>query len=1176
VIEEFVLIRDVYGLTIAGVGDNVTITCSEGYGLAFVNVTHLNIEGVTIDRCGLFANQSFLQDSLQLVNESLNVFYVLPANSIVASVFANILNLQMNRVDIINTDGLAMLAINLIGNTYIYDVTFEKNSIISSPYQTFCSVTGGGLFILYCDYRSTDIITDTPNLVIAKSTFIENANCGQSFLYVQPDTVAKVGLTYNMTFSSGLALALTQLKFSVNTSVYSTSFIRNDGFAAGIGLSLFQGVHDSHITIDDCTFQDNTLSLGIQSNNLHPFLDELILNISDVKLNLITVKNTNILKAHLGVSILSFQPVYTSFNKQDSIDFNNCSISQAASAIIARSLQCYAFLPGLLVHMKNMHFFDIHKNFNGITFREAGVIVSYSLNITFNGHSVISNNTVPGIFAVNGIINVNGTLSFINNSAAIGGGLFLQNTFIVMFNNSALKFIRNSATIRGGAIFADLQPIGEEGYHLSERYFKICFISFDQLDEYYSILSTKPDLNNYNVSIQFIDNKAPLGSSIYGSSLQLCTWIPPFDKNNASEVFETLPFSFVPPIDTAGVINTGAVEMILNNKTIEVLPGEHVTLDVTAYDALGQSIPWVITSAPSNGPHQHNVTLSSTLGLSGYWLLPGDNHSLTNAYFNGAEEITSEFILLGVINSFPQVNFNVSFKACSVGFVFEDGKCVCSSEISDIDGVVCRSDLYCIETLANHWFGQDQELGFVYEECSLDYCESNLTYVNNNTDIQCNEDFGRTGLVCSECQPGYSATFGSNRCVYCSHYYLFTIPVFLILGLLLVLIITFLNITIADGYINGVIFFCDIISVYKAFFTRSISHTGYHLMFIPASFINLDVGFELCFYDGMTTLIRSAFYLFFPFYLFFLMIVITLIAKFSVKLSNITNSVPRSFATIFLLCFTNLGQTCVQIIAFYEIQGSISTYYGWYMAPNIPYLDPGHLSLSFIAIIILILLLVIAFFLLIPKLVMVLKLQVKFLPLLDPFWSPFKPKFRFWLSLRLFFRVFAFINAYLTPYPINCFVLALMCLGLLLFNSDLVHPFKGNLQNRLDHTFLMFLVVISFSSVFNSLTGNNLIHFYGVIVVLVMIASYAMFAVVIAIHLYLRFEKIQTFCKSTLNKLKEIKNMRFMMKKKIELKEDNEDNTIQQSNEHNFTSTTISIDSNMARLREPLLEDSLI
>ena len=88
----------------------------------------------------------------------------------------------------------------------------------------------------------------------------------------------------------------------------------------------------------------------------------------------------------------------------------------------------------------------------------------------------------------------------------------------------------------------------------------------------------------------------------------------------------------------------------------------------------------------------------------------------------------------------------------------------------------------------------------------------------SDRDSQC--QFKRSGLLCGQCQQGYSSVFGSSQCMQCSHVYLFIVIPIAIVGVVLVILLFIFNLTITNGAINSFIFYVNIISInYSLFYT---------------------------------------------------------------------------------------------------------------------------------------------------------------------------------------------------------------------------------------------------------------------------------------------------------------------------------------------------------------------
>ena len=105
----------------------------------------------------------------------------------------------------------------------------------------------------------------------------------------------------------------------------------------------------------------------------------------------------------------------------------------------------------------------------------------------------------------------------------------------------------------------------------------------------------------------------------------------------------------------------------------------------------------------------------------------------------------------------------------------------------------------------------------VYPNCPFEYCLSPSPPVNlsqpNGADAQC--AFNRSSLLCGSCQPGLNLSLGSSHCLLCPIYWpalLVAITIAAILaGVALVASLLILNMTVAVGTLNGLIFYANVV-----------------------------------------------------------------------------------------------------------------------------------------------------------------------------------------------------------------------------------------------------------------------------------------------------------------------------------------------------------------------------
>ena len=254
--------------------------------------------------------------------------------------------------------------------------------------------------------------------------------------------------------------------------------------------------------------------------------------------------------------------------------------------------------------------------------------------------------------------------------------------------------------------------------------------------------------------------------------------------------------------------------------------------------------------------------------------------------------------------------------------------------------------------------------GVIYNSlCPLNYCKlgKKRISIRDNPRRQCASN--RTGILCGACLEDLSLAIGSSRCIECHNRHNMTLLlVFAAAGVFLVLFILTFDFTVTQGYVNGLIFYANIVWTYKIilFPTEGLNNYGNNWVLFLNGFIawlNLDFGIESCFIVGLNAYWKTWLQFVFPFYIWIIAGVITVICHYSSRLTNLIGSraVPL-LATLFLLSYMKLLRTGVDLdatsIAIMEKYPENTSYTVWYLDGNLRYCHSPHTYLLIAAILI--------------------------------------------------------------------------------------------------------------------------------------------------------------------------------------------------------------------------------
>ena len=418
------------------------------------------------------------------------------------------------------------------------------------------------------------------------------------------------------------------------------------------------------------------------------------------------------------------------------------------------------------------------------------------------------------------------------------------------------------------------------------------------------------------------------------------------------------------------------------------------------------------------------------------------------------------------IDDKPEI-FYVDLKACPVGFSLQDDRkaCHCDPNLNSryISISSCNLNDETVLRPANSWISTDTiNNSFYYHvaHCPFDYYLPHSSHhILSNADSQC--QFNRCGELCGQCQDGLSIVFGSSQCKRCTNYYLFIVIPIAVAGFILVSLIFIFNLTVTDGSINIFILYANIVSINFSLFCIKRHYVDCCTIL---SIMNLDLGFEICFYNGMDGYSKMWLQLAFPCYLISIAIALIVGSRYFTIIQRLTaHRVLHLLATLILLSYTKVLLAVCQVLFFFSHIIHLPTKHTklvWSIDANISLNTPKLLVLYVIFAILFAIILMFNMLLLFPRTLSRFRIVNTFKPLLDAFLGPYKDKFSFWAGIQLLLRAaFFYASSFSHEIRLTCgtiIIAAMLCF------QGVVQPFKSKFKN-IQELLLMFNLLVLYS-----------------------------------------------------------------------------------------------------------------
>ena len=1067
---------------VQGTEDVVHIACSENVSISFVNCSNLIVKDVLFEHCGNFLDTSYMDTAI-----GENFWYKFPRAPQAGLIFVHCFSTILDNLFITESPGYGILGINMLGDTRVQSIAVQFSGPI--PCSTFYAVSsplpGSGGILLLFQNTPDSLSNNISTFKVSESSFI--SSCG---LFRLSDEASDLS-------GSGIFTLFGQNVYSLNMVIENSTFDNNtESQHPGLNFMYFTGVSRTKISINNCSFINNYVdgtgdtlqgvvainyAAPIKSLYLKPGMSfqQLPLNLHES--NVVSITNclftNNTSFASSGISFLSFGEDYTMKVYLRNIYFRK-NMGHTSSALMFLQRGPPTSSTTFQVTIQNCTFYEsivsipveFYTNDQISFFRYASVVVFHNIRQTdFIGCNVFEKNSGSNIFLHNSVISLNGTFKFIENYAINGAGLAIYgNSYVLLHEGANVSFINNTARSRGGAIYV------EEVYGVPSNLAIICFF------QYLSPRGNLDKIGRIDVRMYFANNSAgEAGNSIFSSQIDECSWLPntAFQEALSSDITNrTISFAdpykqqissnayqvcFCSQPSTQSIENDCIFNSVTQN-SITKYPGEIIDITVVGVGDRFGPAPTIIYTTVSD---------QSSCFIDGSKLMVHQIPNKCTALQYVVTSNSSGTCTLELRTDADDTSLSrayVELVDCPFGFVLnENGVCDCHPLLTSPDNPAmvtnCNLTSQTFQRPDNTWLYTVNSNGTLTEVMARSYCyycdtqESKLSL--NDLDSQCL--YQRSGTLCGQCQSGYSSVFGSPQCKVCSNAWLSLLIVFAIVGIILVFIIFVLNLTITSGTINGIIFYANVISINGTILFPT--NNTFHPLFAFISLLNLDLGIETCFYDGMDEYAKIWLEYVFPVYLIVIIGVIIIMARYTswAQRAVQSNGVPV-LSTLLFLSYTKL-LTNASVSLFYIVgithlpSGRIEPV--WAVDANVEFFGFKFTILFVVSLLIFLLIVIpLTLVMLFTKTFLRFKYVAHFKPMLDAYQSPFANSFRFWLGWRLLIRAFLFSTSALDTQTV-LFINSITLSGLAIMQGYF-RPFNSFYCNLWDLSFLLNLATL--------------------------------------------------------------------------------------------------------------------
>ena len=645
---------------------------------------------------------------------------------------------------------------------------------------------------------------------------------------------------------------------------------------------------------------------------------------------------------------------------------------------------------------------------------DGGALLATESTITIYGETTIANNMANssggGISLKQSRLEIKGVCQFVNNVAVRGGGIHASSSTTAVFQPGTLQVTNNSAEL-GGGIYLEVNPKLYILKNTAELYgFSYLMTLTGNHANYGGALYVSDDTNSGACSpdIECFIQTLALHQETSSKHLRLNTENILFSENTASEqglnlfggvLDRCIPSPFaevylnrrihysgatylgnISDIDIDSISSQPVRVCFCNSEhepdcsyqppVIRVQKGKAFNVSLVAVDQVNHTVDANITVSlsSSDGGFDEGQQIQSVVrnctNLTFNVFSPREDEKLNlspdgpcGSATLSTSHVTIEFIECTCPVGFEPLSNSQSSTKC---------ECVCDSALSPYITECNITTSSVLRKDTNSWItyinDTDPPEYVIYQNCPFDYCQPQTQSVTinfnlpNGADSQCAYD--RTGVLCGACKEDLSLSLASSRCVPCrTHWPAVFVLILLaaaIAGILLVTALLALNMTVSVGLINGFIFYANIVSADNAVFFSS-SEPSFPSVFV--AWLNLDIGIDVCFIDGLDAYAKVWLQLVFPVYIISLVVMVIIVSEYSPKFAGLIGKKDpiSTLATLILLSYAKLLSITITALSSAVLDypdGHQETV--WLPDGNLPYFKGKHIPLALVALLIII------------------------------------------------------------------------------------------------------------------------------------------------------------------------------------------------------------------------------